>query len=111
MKQVGQRSFREWRSQVLTQAGNLARSSEGVAVFAAGPLIQPMIAGTGASAEGPETLKQRLGALPTNTRAKFVLVRHLEPRHESLLTSLLTRATAMPVREVREGMWMEPNRD
>ncbi len=39
----------------------------------------------------------------------FVLVQHLEPSHESFLTRLLTRATAMPVHEVREGMRIEPD--
>jgi two-component system CheB/CheR fusion protein len=39
----------------------------------------------------------------------FVLVQHLEPKHDSVLTSLLTKATKMPVEEVREGMHVEAN--
>jgi two-component system, chemotaxis family, CheB/CheR fusion protein len=39
----------------------------------------------------------------------FVLVQHLDPAHESMLTKLLSNATKMPVTEVREGMPVEPN--
>jgi two-component system, chemotaxis family, CheB/CheR fusion protein len=39
----------------------------------------------------------------------LVLVQHLDPGHESLLAKLLSNATAMPVREVEEGMAVEPN--
>jgi two-component system CheB/CheR fusion protein len=39
----------------------------------------------------------------------FVLVQHLEPKHQSVLTALLARATKMPVAEVREGMHVDPN--
>ncbi len=39
----------------------------------------------------------------------FVLVQHLDPDHESALTLLLGRTTAMPVREVTDGMRVKPN--
>jgi hypothetical protein len=39
----------------------------------------------------------------------FVLVQHKEPKHGSVLTALLARATKMPVAGVREGMHVEPN--
>src|SRR5579863_1827521 len=67
------------------------------------------IVGIGASAGGLEAFTQFLRALPVNTGMAFVLVQHLEPRHESMLTKLLSRATAMPVHEVREGMRIEAN--
>ncbi len=38
----------------------------------------------------------------------FVLVQHLDPKHDSALTQLLTRATAMPVREVTHNLRVEP---
>ncbi len=69
----------------------------------------PPIVGIGASAGGLEAFTQLLGALPTDTGMAFVLVQHLEPTHESVLTKLLARATTMPVDEVREGMRIEPN--
>jgi two-component system, chemotaxis family, CheB/CheR fusion protein len=67
------------------------------------------IVGIGASAGGLEAFTQLLRALPTNTGMAFVLVQHLEPKHESMLTKLLARATAMPVREISERMRVEPN--
>lgn len=69
----------------------------------------PPIVGIGASAGGLEAFTQLLRVLPTDTGMAFVLVQHLEPKHESVLTTLLARATKMPVREAREGMHVEPN--
>ena len=40
----------------------------------------------------------------------FVLVQHLDPDHPSQLTHLLSRATTMPVSEVKDGMAIEPDR-
>ncbi len=39
----------------------------------------------------------------------FVLIQHLEPKHESALTILLSRTTGMPVAEVTDGLAVEPN--
>jgi|SRR6516225_1665960 two-component system CheB/CheR fusion protein len=73
-------------------------------------LAQAMpIVGFGASAGGLEAFQLLLRALPRDTGMAFVVVQHLEPRHESMLTNLLSRATAMPVHEVREKMRIEPN--
>jgi two-component system, chemotaxis family, CheB/CheR fusion protein len=69
----------------------------------------PRIVGIGASAGGLEAFTELLGAIPIDTGMAFVLVQHLEPKHESVLTALLGRATKMPVHEAREGMHMEPN--
>jgi two-component system CheB/CheR fusion protein len=67
------------------------------------------IAGIGASAGGLEAFRQLLEHLPTDTGMAFVLVQHLDPKHESILTELLSRSTRMRVSEVREGMAVEPN--
>jgi two-component system CheB/CheR fusion protein len=69
----------------------------------------PTIVGIGASAGGLEAFTQLLRALATNTGMAFVLVQHLEPKHQSILADLLANATEMPVQEVREGMRAEPN--
>ena len=37
----------------------------------------------------------------------FVLVQHLAPQHESVLTELLSRSTNIPVTEVKDGMAVE----
>ena len=36
-----------------------------------------------------------------------MLVQHLDPTHESILPSLLSRATSMPVAEAKDGMRIE----
>ena len=71
--------------------------------------IPPPVVGIGASAGGLEAFTQLLGALPTDTGMAFVLVQHLEPKHDSVLTALLARATPMPVTEIRDSMRVEPN--
>ncbi|MBV8886942.1 MAG: PAS domain-containing protein, partial [Chroococcidiopsidaceae cyanobacterium CP_BM_RX_35] len=68
------------------------------------------IVGIAASAGGLEAFEQLLSHLPTNTGMAFVLIQHLSPEHESLLSEILTRITQLPVREVQNGMTVEPNR-
>jgi two-component system CheB/CheR fusion protein len=63
----------------------------------------------GASAGGFEAFRELLKALPSDTGLALVLVQHLDPGHESLLAKLLSKATAMPVAEVEDGMTVEPN--
>jgi two-component system CheB/CheR fusion protein len=46
------------------------------------------IVGIGASAGGLEAFTQFLAHLPARTGMAFVLVQHLDPRHESRLTDL-----------------------
>src|SRR5580698_5879207 len=67
------------------------------------------VVGIGASAGGLEAFRQILSALPIDTGLAFVLVQHLEPKHDSVLTTLLSRATKMPVSEVKEGVHVNPN--
>ena len=69
----------------------------------------PVIVGIGASAGGIEALEQFFKSLPANTDMAFVVVQHLAPDHESLLTELLARKTGMKVQQVRDGMAVEPN--
>jgi two-component system CheB/CheR fusion protein len=67
------------------------------------------IVGVGASAGGLEAFEQLLRALPADTGMGFVLVQHLAPKHESMLSELLGKATRMPVVEVSEGVRVQPN--
>ena len=67
------------------------------------------VVGIGASAGGLEAFRLLLKSLPPDTGLAFVLVQHLDPGHESMLTCLLSKATEMPVTEVKEGMRAEPN--
>lgn len=84
----------------------LAEASAGEPMAARNPF--PVV-GIGASAGGLEAFTQLLGHLPENTGMAFVLVQHLDPDHPSHLTHLLSRATTVPVREVEDGMTIEPD--
>src|SRR5262245_37476018 len=55
------------------------------------------IVGIGASAGGLEALTAFFKALPADTGMAFVLVQHMDPKHESLLHRLLAKETPMPV--------------
>jgi len=63
----------------------------------------------GASAGGLEAFTQLLSALPTDTGMAFVLVSHLSPSHASHLAEILSRATRMPVNEVKDEPKVQPN--
>lgn len=62
------------------------------------------IVGIGASAGGLEAFSQLLAHLPDHIGMAFVLVQHLDPKHESKLADLLSKTTRMPVVEVSDGM-------
>jgi two-component system, chemotaxis family, CheB/CheR fusion protein len=65
--------------------------------------------GVGASAGGLEAMTQLLQSLPANPGVALVLVQHLDPTHESALSSILGRATSLPVAEARNGVVLAPN--
>ena len=68
-----------------------------------------LIVGIGASAGGLEAFTMLLKNLPPHTGMAFVLVQHLAPTKDSILAELLAKATSMPVREVEDGMTVEPD--
>ncbi len=72
------------------------------------PFICPVV-GIGASAGGLEAFVELLGALDVSTGMAFVLVQHLDPNHQSLLTDILARATTMPVIEVTNDRVIKPD--
>jgi two-component system CheB/CheR fusion protein len=63
----------------------------------------PVVVGIGASAGGLEAFSRLLESLPSDTGMAFVLVQHLDPKHPSLLTHLLSSKTAMAVTEATDG--------
>jgi two-component system CheB/CheR fusion protein len=67
------------------------------------------IVGLGASAGGLEAFKQLFRNLPASPGIAFVVVQHLAPEHESMLTQLLSKSTDMPIREVKDGIVVEPD--
>ena len=69
----------------------------------------PAIVGIGASAGGLEAFTELLSHLPDDTGMAFVLIQHLDPSHESHLTELLSKASRMPVSELKDETRAEPN--
>lgn len=68
-----------------------------------------IVVGIGASAGGLEALTKLIPGLPTNANMSFVIVQHLDPKHRSMLPSLLDRHTLMPVVEIADCMEITPN--
>ncbi len=82
----------------------------------AGPAVEepiesscPTIVGVGASAGGLEAFTELLSHLPDDTGMAFVLIQHLDPKHESHLTELLSKGSQMPVAEVIGETRVEAN--
>ena len=67
------------------------------------------IVGIGGSAGGLEAYLAMLDALPPNTGMAFVVIAHMSPTSESLLASILSRKTGMPVVQASEGVSIEAN--
>ena len=65
------------------------------------------IVGIGASAGGIEALSVFFDAMPADSGCAFVVVLHLDPDRESELAHILGARTAMPVRQVKDGMPIE----
>lgn len=65
------------------------------------------IVGIGASAGGVEALEQFFKSMPTDNGMAFVVVTHLPPNRESMLSEILGRTTRMPVVNVRDGAGVE----
>jgi two-component system, chemotaxis family, CheB/CheR fusion protein len=68
----------------------------------------PVVA-IGASAGGLEAYKEFFLPLPSDTGMAFVLIQHLDPSHESLLTGIIATTTSMPVEQVKSGVTIRPN--
>lgn len=68
----------------------------------------PIVA-IGASAGGLEAMTQLIQGLPPDTGMAFIYVQHLSPDHESILASLLSKKSKMPVQEVSDMTSIEPN--
>ena len=61
-----------------------------------------------ASAGGLEAFKKFFPAMPADSGMAFVLIPHLDPKHESLMVELLAQQTAMPVVEAEDGQASKP---
>lgn len=62
------------------------------------------VVGIGASAGGLDAFKRFIKAIPQNSGMAYILVQHLDPAHESILTDLLQKVTNIPVREITDNI-------
>ncbi|MCX9158502.1 PAS domain-containing protein [Niveibacterium sp. 24ML] len=69
--------------------------------------VFPVI-GIGASAGGLEAFEKLFRHLPATSSMAFIIVTHLDPSHESILTEILQRATSMPIVEAHNQLAVEP---
>ena len=67
------------------------------------------IVGIGASAGGLEALEQFLKHVPEQSGMAFVIVQHLDPTHQGILTELLQRTTSMRVIQVKDRTPVQPD--
>jgi two-component system CheB/CheR fusion protein len=68
----------------------------------------PIVA-IGASVGGLDAVSMLLKNLPADTGMAFIYVQHLNPDHESFLTSILSKITKMKVQEIENMEHMLPN--
>lgn len=97
------------RSRKITSKEEATEVSTGGAKAAAPKPVPCPVAGFGASAGGLEAFTEVLQHLPSNAGLAIVFVQHLDPKHGSILSELLARATAMPVRTIVEATSVKPN--
>ena len=84
-------------------------SIPGAAMTAAHEGGSRLVVGIGASAGGLDAFKAFFSAVPADSGMSFVLVQHLDPRHESSLATIVGGYTAMPVRLAEDGAALGSN--
>ena len=67
------------------------------------------IVGIGASAGGLQALEEFFDGVSPDSGMAYVVVQHLSPDHTSLLGEILSRRASIPVKEIKDGMEVEPN--
>lgn len=77
--------------------------------FAARAKLPFRVVGIGASAGGLEALQDFFAATAPDSGMAYVVIQHLSPDHPSLMAEILGRCTSMPVRQIEDGMRVEPD--
>ena len=67
------------------------------------------IVGIGASAGGLEALNLFFDNVPNNSGIAYIIVQHLDPKHKSFLSEIITKHTKMNVCEIIDGLEVKPN--
>lgn len=68
-----------------------------------------LVVGLGASAGGISVLKEFFRHVPARTGNAYVVILHLSPEHESLLSQILQTVATIPVTQVTERVKLEPD--
>jgi two-component system CheB/CheR fusion protein len=68
------------------------------------------VVGIGASAGGLEAVSELIAELPAETGMAFLLVQHLDPRRDSLLTEILAKKAEIAVETAADGTILRPDR-
>jgi two-component system CheB/CheR fusion protein len=69
----------------------------------------PQVVGIGASAGGIEALGLFFDAMPVDSGCAFVVVLHLDPKHESEMAHILSVRTSMEVVQIKDGVQLAAN--
>ena len=69
-----------------------------------GDASRPLIVGIGCSAGGVEACQKLFALLPRIENVAFVLVRHLDPEHDSAMSAVLNEVTSFAVEEAEDGV-------
>jgi two-component system CheB/CheR fusion protein len=67
------------------------------------------VVGIGASAGGLQALEDFFEKVAPDSGLAYVVVQHLSPDHTSLLDEILSRRSRIPVRQIEDGMAVEPD--
>ncbi len=67
-----------------------------------------LIVGIGASAGGLAVLKKLVNKLPENGNVAYLIVQHLDPTHDSMLTELLSKSSTLPISIAENGAAILP---
>lgn len=67
------------------------------------------VVGIGASAGGLGALEAFFANVEHEAGCAYIIVTHLDPTHKSMMPELLARQTRLPVKQVEDGVQIEPN--
>ena len=67
------------------------------------------VVGIGASAGGLEAVSELLAEVPASTGMVYLLVQHLDPRHQSYLTEILAKKAKIAVETAADGTTIKPD--
>ena len=73
------------------------------------PRLPFPVVGIGASAGGLEAMTEFITAMRADSGMAFVFIQHLPPERESMIADILSKKTTMRVRQVEDGMPIEPD--